>query len=58
MMRQARKVIVVAESSKMGQTSSALICPVSAIHPLATDHAISAEMMEQLSQSAREVVRA
>lgn len=37
MIRQAKQVIVVADSSKIGHVSPALICPTSAVHILVTD---------------------
>ena len=43
MVRQAREVIVVADSSKMGMVSPSVICPVREIDMLITDDGISAE---------------
>jgi len=37
MIRQARQTIVVADSSKIGVVTPALICPISDIHMLITD---------------------
>ncbi|WP_213805101.1 DeoR/GlpR family DNA-binding transcription regulator [Granulicella sp. dw_53] len=37
MLHQAKQVIVVADSTKIGQVSTALICPVSSVHILVTD---------------------
>jgi DeoR family transcriptional regulator, aga operon transcriptional repressor len=45
MVRQARQVVVVADSSKTGQCSPALICPVDAIDLLITDDGISPEVL-------------
>ncbi len=43
MARRAKQVIVVADSSKVGMVSPAVICPVSDIHVLITDDGISAD---------------
>ena len=40
MIRNAKQVIVVADSKKIGHVSPALICPVSAVHVLVTDTGI------------------
>jgi len=37
MIRQAKKIIVVADSSKLGSVTPALVCPISDIHMLITD---------------------
>jgi len=41
MVRQAQQVVVVADSSKMGQTSPAVVCPASEIDLIITDDGIS-----------------
>jgi DeoR family transcriptional regulator of aga operon len=46
MVRQAKQVIVVADSSKIAMISPALICPASEIDVLVTDTGISAEALE------------
>lgn len=43
MVRQAQQVVVVADSSKMGQISPAIVCPVSEIDLIITDDGISEE---------------
>lgn len=43
MARQARQVIVVADSSKLGQVSPAVVCPAADIDMLITDNGISEE---------------
>ena len=43
MVRQAREVVVVADSSKMGMVSPAVICPPRDIDLLITDDGISEE---------------
>jgi DeoR family transcriptional regulator of aga operon len=45
MVRQARKVVVVADSSKIAMVSPALICPVAGIDVLITDSGITAEAL-------------
>jgi DeoR family transcriptional regulator of aga operon len=56
MIRNAQKVIVVADSKKIGHVSPALICPVSAIHVLVTDSGIPADVYEALVARGIEVV--
>ena len=56
MAHQARKIIVVADSSKIGQVSPALICPVSDIHTLITDSGISKETHAQLLERGIQVI--
>ncbi len=58
MLKQARQVIVVADSSKMGQVSPALICQLSAIHTLVTDAMIPAELCDAIRARGIVVVRA
>jgi DeoR family transcriptional regulator, aga operon transcriptional repressor len=43
MVRQAQQVVIVADSSKIGQTSPAVVCPVSEIDLIITDDGISEE---------------
>jgi len=56
MIRNAKKVIVVADSSKIGVVSPALICPISAMHVLVTDAGIRREDYEALVARGVEVV--
>jgi DeoR family transcriptional regulator of aga operon len=58
MLRQARKVIVVADSSKFGLVSPALICPISDVHMLITDAAAPDEIVQKLKQRGIEVIKA
>ena len=46
MVRQAKQVVIVADSSKLGQTSPAVVCPVSEIDLIITDDGISEEAMK------------
>ena len=50
MTRQARQVIVVADSSKVGRVSPAVVCPVSDIDLLITDNGISEEAMRAFAK--------
>jgi DeoR family transcriptional regulator of aga operon len=45
MIKQAREVIVVADSSKLARVSPAFICPVNEVHLLITDTGASAEAL-------------
>ncbi len=56
MLRQARQVIVVADSSKIGKVSPALICPVSAVHVLITDTGIPSEARDALVSRGIQVI--
>lgn len=56
MIRQAREVVVVADSSKVGMVSPAVICPVSDIDILITDDGISEEAAEAFTRSGVKVV--
>ena len=56
MVRQARQVVVVADSSKVGQCSPALICPINAIDILITDDGASPEVLDSLTQSKTKVI--
>lgn len=51
MVRQAREVIVVADSSKMGMVSPAVICPPRDIDLLITDDGIAPETAEAMKSS-------
>jgi DeoR family transcriptional regulator, aga operon transcriptional repressor len=55
MVRQAKQVIVVADSSKIGMTSPALICPASDIDILVTDSGIAQEALEGFRSGGIEV---
>ncbi len=56
MIRNAKKVIVVADSKKFGNVSPALVCPVSAMHMLVTDEDIPKEIHDKLIAMGIEVV--
>ncbi len=57
MLRQAKQVIVAADSSKLGQVSPAFICPVAEIHVLITDTGASDEAVEPYRRLGIEVQR-
>jgi DeoR family transcriptional regulator, aga operon transcriptional repressor len=50
MARRARQIVVVADSSKMGQISPAVVCPVDEIDMIITDDGISAEAREAFTE--------
>jgi len=58
MIRNAKKVIVVADSKKIGHVSPALICPVSAIHTLVSDTDLPQEVHDELIARGIEVILA
>jgi DeoR/GlpR family transcriptional regulator of sugar metabolism len=58
MLRNAKRVIVVADSKKFGHVSPALICPISAINILVTDADIPAEVHNELLARGIEVILA
>jgi DeoR family transcriptional regulator of aga operon len=58
MIRQAKQVIVVADSTKLGRISPALICPTSAVHILVTDTGLPHETYQALVDSGIQVIRA
>ncbi len=58
MMRQSRQVVVVADSSKLGHISPALIGPVSSVHTLITDAGIPPKVLEALQARGIAVIQA
>jgi DeoR family transcriptional regulator of aga operon len=56
MTRRAKRVVIVADSSKVGMTSPAVICPVTEIDVLITDDAISDSAVEAFRRREVEVV--
>lgn len=57
MIRQAKKVIVVTDSSKLGAVTPALVCPVSDIHMLITDTRASDKAVALFTERGIEVRR-
>src|SRR5882672_7303843 len=58
MVRQAKKVIVVADSSKLGIVTPSLICPIEDVHVLVTDTGATDEAVAGFSTRQIEVLRA
>jgi DeoR family transcriptional regulator of aga operon len=58
MIRNAKRVIVVADSSKVGQVSPALISPITAIHTLVTDTDLPRKTQKALVARGIEVILA
>ena len=56
MVRQAKQVIVVADSSKIGMVSPALICPANEIDILVTDPGIAADALVAFRANDIEVI--
>ena len=57
MIKQAKKAIVVADSSKLGAVTPALVCPISDIHVLITDTRASDKAVALFTERALEVRR-
>ena len=57
MVKQAKKVIVVADSSKLGVVTSSLICPIADVDVLVTDEGASEEMCAGFSRKGIKVIR-
>jgi DeoR family transcriptional regulator of aga operon len=57
MVRQAREVIVVADSSKLGSVSTSLICPVSDVHTIVTDTGATDEQIAPFAERGLRVLR-
>src|SRR3984885_1933189 len=58
MIRQAKQVIVVADSTKVGTVSPALICGASSVHVLVTDTDLPQEMHDAITMAGIQVFRA
>ena len=57
MIRQAKKAIVVADSSKLGAVTPALVCPISDIHMLITDTRAADKTIASFTERGLEVLR-
>ena len=57
MIKAAKRVVAVCDSTKFRRSSLALIAPPSAIHTVITDKQISAETVEALTAAGIEVIR-
>jgi DeoR/GlpR family transcriptional regulator of sugar metabolism len=58
MLKQSKQVIVVTDSSKLGNVSPAFICPTSEIHVLITNAGASAESLAPFERQGIRVIRA
>lgn len=57
MVKQAKQVIVVADSSKLGVVTPSLICPITDVDVLVTDAGASDEMAEAFTRNGIRVIR-
>jgi DeoR family transcriptional regulator of aga operon len=57
MLKQAKEVIVVADSSKLGQVSPAFICPANEIHMLITSIAAPDEALAPFERQGIRILR-
>ena len=57
MIKQAKQVIVVADSSKIGLVSPALVCSLASVHVLVTDTGILESAYEALTERGIQVIR-
>jgi DeoR family transcriptional regulator, aga operon transcriptional repressor len=58
MVKQAKEVIVVADSSKLGKVGPAFICPLNEVHTLITNAGASNDILATLERQGIRVVRA
>lgn len=58
MLKQAKRIIVVADSSKLGRVSPAIICPGNEIHVLITDTGAPSDMLAPFERQGTQVIRA
>src|SRR5258708_31374316 len=58
MIKQAKQVIVVADSSKMGKVGPAFICPMNEIHTLITNSGANNELLASFERQGIRVIRA
>jgi DeoR/GlpR family transcriptional regulator of sugar metabolism len=56
LIKTARQIVVVADSSKFGRTTFASICPLSAVNTLITDNGVSKIMVQALRQAGIQVL--
>jgi DeoR family transcriptional regulator, aga operon transcriptional repressor len=57
MLKQTKEVVIVADSSKLGKVSPAIICPASEIHVLITDTGAAPEQMAPFERQGTRVLR-
>ena len=58
MVKQAKQVIVVADSTKLGVVTPSLICPIEDVHVLVTDAGASDEVVEGFTRRGIKVIQA
>jgi len=57
MLKQSKKVIIAADSSKLGKVSPAFICPVNEIHVLITDTGATLEALAPFERQGIQIIR-
>ena len=57
MLEQAKQVIIVADSSKIGKVGPAIICPINEIHLLITDTGASDDAIAPFERLGTRVIR-
>jgi DeoR family transcriptional regulator, aga operon transcriptional repressor len=58
MLKQARQVIAVADSSKLGVVTPSLICPVEDVDVLVTDQGAEEKVLAEFAERGVKVIRA
>ena len=58
MVKQAKQVIVVSDSSKLGLITPSLICPIEDVDILVTDEAAPDEAVEKFERRGIKIIRA
>jgi DeoR family transcriptional regulator of aga operon len=58
MIKQSKQVIVVTDSSKIGNISPALICPSSEIHTIITNTGVSPEALAPFERQGIRIIKA
>jgi DeoR family transcriptional regulator, aga operon transcriptional repressor len=56
MARRAQQIVIVADSSKMGRTSPAVVCPIADIDMIITDDGISAQTKRTFAKKGVEII--
>jgi DeoR family transcriptional regulator of aga operon len=58
MVARAKRVVVIADSSKLGGHAFARICPISKVETLVTDSGAAAETVDQFRAAGMQVITA
>jgi DeoR family transcriptional regulator of aga operon len=58
MLKQSKKIIIAADSSKLGKVSPAFVCPASEVNVLITDHGATADALAPFERLGIQVIRA